>query len=219
MEAVVVLSGGQDSTTVLFEAIRRHGAENVTAITFDYRQRHRAEIEAAFNIAGMAGVHHDVFDLGVLSEVAASAQTRFDIPVNLTGGLNGLPSTFTPGRNTVFIAIAASFALSRGCSRLYLGVCQTDFSGYPDCRREFIDAMERAVALSVGQEKFEILTPLMELTKAESVHLAVSLPGCMDALRHSVTCYEGKVPGCGVCPACVLRAKGFAEAGVSDPAR
>lgn len=218
--AVVVLSGGQDSTTVLYEAIRRHGREHVAAITFDYGQRHRTEVDAAREIAAHAGVEHVVADASVLGQLAVSAQTRKDIDVAATGGLGGLPSTFTPSRNLVFGALASSYAIGRGARVLYMGVCQTDYSGYPDCRREFVDALERIVALGNGLDSFRVETPLMYLTKAETVKLAQELGDeCMSALALSVTCYHGHRPGCGTCPACELRAKGFAEAGVTDPAR
>lgn len=224
-KAVVVFSGGQDSTTVLYQAIQDVGRENVHAVSFDYGQRHCTELEAARSIAAGARIaDHRVIEVKALNALAVSAQTRPEIEVKADGGLNGLPSTFTPNRNMVFIALAASHAISIGARRMYLGVCQTDYSGYPDCRREFIDAMEDAITLGMGKhpggpEHFEIVTPLMYLTKAQSVHLAQSLPGCMHALEHSVTCYHGGRPGCGECPACLLRAKGFAEAGIEDPVR
>lgn len=215
--AIVVFSGGQDSTTVLCQAIRDHGRENVAAITFDYGQRHASELDAARDIAAMFRIEHRVVEVDALNKLAVSAQTRGDIAVDATGGLGGLPSTFTPSRNTVFIALASAFAISHGARVMYLGVCQTDYSGYPDCRREYIDSMERSIALGNGINHFEIVTPLMNMTKAETVKLAQSLPGCLRALEYSVTCYHGNRPGCGTCPACVLRAKGFAEAGVEDP--
>lgn len=219
IEAVVVLSGGQDSTTVLFEAIRRHGVEHVAAITYDYGQRHRTEVTAAIEIAALAGVEHVLANAHVLGQLAISAQTRNEIEVAATGGLGGLPTTFTPSRNLVFGALASSYAISRGARMLYMGVCQTDYSGYPDCRREFIDQLERTIALGNGLESFSIVTPLMELTKAQTVLMGFELGGaCMQALSLSVTCYHGERPGCGTCPACELRAKGFAEAGVTDPA-
>lgn len=219
-QAIVVLSGGQDSTTVLFDAIHRYGADRIGAVTFDYGQRHRSEIEAAKEIADLAGVEHDVLPVPALGAAAISALTRPDVEVQASGGLGGLPSTFTPNRNMVFIALAASYAISRGCHRLILGVCQTDFSGYPDCRREFIDLAERAVAVGNGLSAFEIETPLMWLTKAQTVAMMDAFGElAMRALGRSVTCYHGQRPGCGTCPACLLRAKGFEGAGIADPAR
>lgn len=221
IEAVVVLSGGQDSTTVLYQAIRDVGAARLAAITFDYGQRHRTEIEAAREIAEAAGVaEHKVVKLDALNELSVSALTRPDIEVSANGGLGGLPSTFTPSRNLVFLSLASSYAVSIGARRLYTGVCQTDYSGYPDCRREFVDLLEKTIASGNGLEKFEIVTPLMYLTKAETVKLAAELGAAsMAALGLSVTCYHGRRPGCGECPACLLRDKGFAEAGYSDPSR
>lgn len=225
---VVVLSGGQDSTTCLFLAIRDFGRENVRALTFDYGQRHRIEVEAARDIASLARVQHDVEDASVLGRLSESALTRRFVDVASSGSpLDvALPTTFTPSRNLAFIALASAFALSRGIRTIMLGVCETDFSGYPDCRSEFIEAARIAVSLGNGLpvygsplDRFRILTPLMHLSKRETVQLAASMPGCLAALAHSVTCYHGQVPGCGECPACVLRARGFAEAGVADPAR
>lgn len=219
IEAVVVLSGGQDSTTVLFEAIRRHGREHVAAITFAYGQRHQSEVEAAIEIAALACVEHAVVNASAIAQVAKSAQTRNDIEVSATGGLHGLPSTFTPSRNLTFAALASSYAISFGASILYMGVCQTDFSGYPDCRRDFIDSLEKTIALGNGLESFSIRTPLMHMTKEETVHLARELgAACMHALSLSVTCYHGRRPACGTCPSCELRVKGFAQAGILDPA-
>jgi 7-cyano-7-deazaguanine synthase len=212
--AVVVLSGGQDSTTCLAWAKREF--EAVRAITFDYGQRHRVEIECARNIAAHAQVPWEPISARGLHAAAKSALTRPEIPVDAEGGLGGLPSTFTPGRNLVFLALAASYAVSRGIVDLVTGVCQTDFSGYPDCRRETIDAMEVAIKLGNALPWFVIHTPLMHLTKRESVDLAVELDA-LDLLALSHTCYLGQRPACGECPACVLRLKGFAEAGVKDP--
>ena len=223
IDAVVVLSGGQDSATCLFWAIACWGAQHVEAISFDYGQRHLSEIAAASEIAAHAGVEHQVVNLKGL-RVAASALTSPQIDVKADGGLNNLPSTFTPCRNLVFLGTAAARAISIGARRLVTGVCQTDYSGYPDCRRDFVDAMEVAIRLGNGLEDFSINTPLMELSKAETVkmaqRLAKDLPDLdvMRALGRTVTCYHGQRPGCGTCPACVLRAKGFAEAGIADPA-
>ncbi len=133
---------------------------------------------------------------------------------------SGLPRSFVPGRNLIFLTSAASIAASRGIRDVVAGVCQTDYSGYPDCRRDTIDAVERAVLLGNRglTDEFRIHTPLMHLTKAETVRLAQRLPGGMEAVGKSWTCYEGGASSCGTCPACILRAKGFAEAGTCDPA-
>lgn len=132
----------------------------------------------------------------------------------------GLPTSFVPGRNALFLTLAGAVAVKLGAKSIVTGTCQTDYSGYPDCRREFIDAQELALTLAMPSSSgpIKIHTPMMFMTKAETVSLARSLQGCWDALALSITCYNGQRPGCGTCPACVLREKGFAEAGESDPA-
>ncbi len=214
--AVVVLSGGQDSTTCLYLARAKY--TEVRAISFDYGQRHAIELESAKRIAARAGVPHEVVDLRGYGSVAKSALTDHAAKVTADGGLGGLPSTFTPGRNLVFLTVASSYAIAHGIDTLITGVCETDYSGYPDCRRTTIDALQVAIALGNDLRRFIIETPLMHLTKAQTVELARSLPGCWEALAESVTCYHGNVPGCGSCPACELRARGFALAGFADPA-
>ncbi len=214
-KAVVVFSGGQDSTTCLAWAQQRF--DEVFALSFDYGQRHKqAELEAAHAIAERCGVPHQVADLSAYGALAPSALTKPEINVAADGGLGGLPSTFTPGRNLVFLTVAAAFAIGRGAHDLVTGVCQTDYSGYPDCRRETVDAIELAVQLGTEVNDFTIHTPLMFLTKAESVKLAAEL-GALPLLGMSHTCYHGARPACGKCPACELRLKGFAEAGIPDP--
>jgi len=214
-KALVVLSGGQDSTTCLYWT-KKHFAE-VHAITFDYGQRHRTELAAAVAIATSAGVaSHETLDLTSFGRVAKSSLTDHARPVTADGGHRNLPSTFTPGRNLVFLTVAASHAISLGAETLVTGVCQTDYSGYPDCREDTIKALEIAIRLGNDLPGFAILTPLMHMTKADSVRLAMAMPGCLEALAASVTCYHGT--RCGTCPACSLRAKGFQEAGVNDPA-
>jgi 7-cyano-7-deazaguanine synthase len=212
--AVVVFSGGQDSTTCLAWATERFAS--VTALTFDYGQRHVVEIEAARIIAAKLDVPHETVDLRGFGRCSRSALTRAGIAPTANGGLGGLPSTFTPGRNIVFLATAASYAISHGIFDLVTGVCQTDYSGYPDCRRDTIDALERAICLGNGVERFTIHTPLMYMTKCQTVEMAKSL-GALPLLADSHTCYFGRRPACGTCPACVLRLNGFAEAGIKDP--
>lgn len=212
--AVVVLSGGQDSTTCLFLA--KKSFDKVIAVTFDYGQRHRIELKSAAKVAEMAGVEHHILDATFINNLAASALTRLDIAVEAKDGQ--LPSTFVPGRNLFFLSMAAIFAVERGIKDIFAGVCETDYSGYPDCREAFVDSLEATIALALGGggNRINIHTPLMFLTKAQSVKLAQEV-GAMDALAHSHTCYEGRFPPCGACPSCVIRARGFAVAGVADP--
>ena len=214
-KAVVLLSGGQDSTTALYWA-RSHLGEDVHAVSFRYGQRHETELEAATDIANIAEVSS--FRVITVPDLSwQSALTNEDVPVTTDGGYLGLPSTYTPGRNIVFFSMAAALAANLGANHIVAGVCQTDFSGYPDCRRPFINAMQYALALGTDWPLI-IHTPLMYLTKAETVVLANELGACWQALAYSVTCYYGQRPGCGNCPACVLRRKGFDEAGYEDPA-
>lgn len=225
MKAIVLLSGGQDSTTTLYWARKEYG--EVAALSFDYGQRHAVELEAGEEIARLAGVPRTVVDVRQAFSAVAGSSALIDKarPLTADGGFldreapNGLPSSFVPGRNLIFLSVAASFAVSLGAKVVVTGVCQTDFSGYPDCRDSFVKAMEIAAteAMPSSAGPIRIVAPLMFLTKAETVRLGVEV-GAMEALARSVTCYEGRRPGCGVCPACVIRARGFAEAGVADPA-
>lgn len=223
-KAIVLLSGGQDSTTCLYWA-RNYFAE-VETIGIFYGQRHRRELEAAQKIARKAGVSFQCLNADILGTLGDSALVKSGANLTMAGGRldsqapNGLPSSFVPGRNALFLVIAGAFAVRANAKHIVTGTCQTDYSGYPDCRREFIDAQERALNLAMPSSAgpLHIHTPLMCLTKAETVKLARTFAGCWEALAESLTCYEGLRPGCGICPACVLRARGFAEAGEIDPA-
>jgi len=221
-KAIVLFSGGQDSTTCLFWA--RVTFDEVVAVSIFYGQRHRAELKAAQEIAARASIRHLVLEVPALGSLGGSALVDTTSEIKGSGGyvdaamLHGLPTSFVPGRNALFLALAAAVAVKEGSSDVVTGTCQTDYSGYPDCRREFIDAQERALTLAMPSScPIRILTPLMYLTKAETVRLARRLPGCWEALALSVTCYEGERPGCGACPACALRASGFREASEVDP--
>ncbi|GGY21671.1 7-cyano-7-deazaguanine synthase QueC [Paludibacterium paludis] len=217
-KALVVLSGGQDSTTCLYWALQRFGAGNVEAVTFDYGQRHRIELDCARDIATMAGVVQHVLPIDTFAAIGGNALT--DSGIEPEDGVRAdhdktLPNTFVPGRNLVFLTFAAALAYTRGIRHLVTGVAQTDYSGYPDCREDTLKALE--VAIRLGMEtRLEIHAPLMYLSKAETVFLARDV-GALGALAHSHTCYNGEQPPCGHCASCLLRAKGFAEAGIPDP--
>lgn len=213
-KAVVVLSGGQDSTTCLYWAMDRFGAQAVEALTFDYGQRHRIELECAARVADFAGVPHTTLPIDTFAALGGNSLTDAGIDVE-DAPVGELPNTFVPGRNLVFLTFAAAFAWQRGISDLVTGVAQTDYSGYPDCRQETIGALVPALNLGMERE-FEIHAPLMDLSKKETVEMARDL-GALDALALTHTCYKGQRPPCGECPACRLRAKGFAEAGIADP--
>jgi 7-cyano-7-deazaguanine synthase len=213
--ALVILSGGQDSTTCVYWAIERFGRDSVESLTYDYGQLHRRELQAARRIADYAGIPNVVLPINTFEAIGGNALTDPSIEVPRTAETGSLPATFVPGRNLVFLTLAAAYAWRYDIHDLVTGVAQTDYSGYPDCRRETIDALEKTLALGL-ERRFTIHTPLMNLSKKETVLLAKEL-GAMDAMALTHTCYNGSVPPCGECAACLLRAKGFAEAGIPDP--
>lgn len=216
-KALVVLSGGQDSTTCLYWAIRRFGRENVAAVTFDYGQRHRVELESARTIAALAGVAQTVLPIDTFAAIGGNALTDAAIAPQTGGQASeaALPNTFVPGRNLIFLTFAAALGYTRGFAHIVTGVAQTDYSGYPDCRENTLKALELAIRLGMDAP-VTLHAPLMFLSKAETVRLAREV-GAMEALAYSHTCYNGAVPPCGTCDSCRLRARGFAEAGVADP--
>ncbi|MBV8046380.1 MAG: 7-cyano-7-deazaguanine synthase QueC [Paludibacterium sp.] len=216
-KALVVLSGGQDSTTCLFWAIRRFGQANVSAVTFDYGQRHRIELEAASTVAKLAGVAQTVLPIDTFAAIGGNALTDASLtPQTGEAHTDALPNTFVPGRNLIFLTFAAALAYTRGIGHIVTGVAQTDYSGYPDCRENTLKALELAIRLGMDAPRLTLHAPLMYMTKAETVHLAEEV-GAMAAMAWSHTCYNGAVPPCGECDSCRLRARGFAEAGVADP--
>ncbi|WP_096552111.1 7-cyano-7-deazaguanine synthase QueC [Ureibacillus thermosphaericus] len=206
--AIVVFSGGQDSTTCLFWA--KEQFKEVEAVTFDYGQRHRLEIECAKEIAKKVGVKHHILDMSLLNQLAPNALTRDDIEVE-EGKDGELPSTFVPGRNLLFLSFAGVLASQVGAKHIVTGVCETDFSGYPDCRDVFIKSLNVTMNLAMD-DTFVIHTPLMWLTKAQTWELADQL-GVLDFVRNNtLTCYNGIIAdGCGECPACKLRKRGLDE--------
>ena len=218
-QAVVLLSGGLDS--MVCAGLAREAGFEVLALTVDYHQRHRAELEAANKIAAATGARrHIVLPLD-LSEFGGSALTD-DIAVPKKGVSEGIPVTYVPARNTVFLSVALAWAEAAGAHDLFIGVNALDYSGYPDCRPEFIAAFEdlanRATKAGVEGQGFTVHAPLQHLTKADIAREAARL-GLDAGLSHS--CYDPAADGahCGRCDACRLRAKGFAEAGLPDPTR
>lgn len=207
-KAIVVFSGGQDSTTCLFWA--KENFREVEAVTFNYGQRHSLEIECAKEIAKELGVKHHILDMSLLNQLAPNALTRDDIQVK-DGEDGELPSTFVPGRNLLFLSFAGVLASQVGAKHIVTGVCETDFSGYPDCRDIFVKSMNVTLNLSMD-DNFVIDTPLMWLNKAQTWELADQL-GALDFVREkTLTCYNGVIAdGCGDCPACKLRKKGLDE--------
>ncbi|WP_206098817.1 7-cyano-7-deazaguanine synthase QueC [Paenibacillus paeoniae] len=205
--AVVVFSGGQDSTTCLFWALEQFA--EVEAITFNYGQRHKLELDCAAEIAVELGVKHHILDMSLLNQLAPNALTRDDIAIEQKDG--ELPTTFVDGRNLLFLSFAAVLAKGIGARHIVTGVCETDFSGYPDCRDVFIKSLNVTLNLSMDYN-FVIDTPLMWLNKAETWALADEL-GAFDFVRErTLTCYNGIIAdGCGDCPACGLRRRGLEE--------
>ena len=218
-KAVVLLSGGLDSITAL--ALAQEQGFDCYALSLDYGQRHNAELAAAQRLAAAAGVkQHKVIQLG-LGDVGGSALTdnAIDVPDHAT---TGIPVTYVPARNTVFLSLALGWAEVLGAWDLFIGVNDVDYSGYPDCRPEFIAAFERLASLATrgGVEggKFTIHAPLINLSKAEIIREGVRLG--ID-YANTVSCYsaDSEGCGCGVCDACRLRAEGFRGAGIADPTR
>lgn len=218
-KAIVLLSGGLDSATVL--AIARRQGYECFALSFDYGQRHAAELEAARRIARSLGVRQHKTVRIDLREIGGSALTdeRIEVP---TDTAKGIPVTYVPARNTVFLAVGLGWAEVIGARDLFIGVNAVDYSGYPDCRPEFIEAFSKLanLATKAGVEggRFQIHTPLIDLTKAQIIQQGQRL-GVDYSL--TVSCYQADGDGraCGVCDACRLRARGFADAGVADPTR
>jgi 7-cyano-7-deazaguanine synthase len=216
-KALVILSGGQDSVYCLFGARARF--KEIYALTFDYGQRHREEIEAAKIVARMAGVaSHEIVPLGPILR-SSSPLVDHSREIDLPPSPDGIESSFVPGRNALFLTLAANRAAALGIRHLIIGVCEADDSGYPDCRGDFIRRME--LALSYGffgiKDRFRIMTPLLDISKAEAIQEGMGFLGYRQALAFSMTCYEGSYPPCGRCHSCRVRAQGFHDAGVMDP--
>ena len=228
--ALVVLSGGLDSTVCMAVA-RREGAQHLLAVTFDYGQRHRVELDRGAAVAASYGAEHlvTVIDMrgwggSALTDDSIDVPAASDAPAagTETAGTTGtgaIPVTYVPARNLIFLSLAAGIAEAKDAGSVYLGVNALDYSGYPDCRPAFVDAFRATAALAlkrgVDGDPLEIRTPLIDATKADIVRLGVEL----DAPLHLTwSCYRAGPRPCGDCDACALRAKGFAEAGVADPA-
>lgn len=218
--AVVVLSGGLDSTTCM--AVADRAGYELHPVTFSYGQKHAVELESAKRVAAYYGAaaRHRIFDLG--GYIRGSALTDPDQPVP-TGRseqeiASEIPSTYVPARNIVFLSLALSYAEAIGAEALYIGVNALDYSGYPDCRPEFLDAFQRVIDVGTVAGAhgagIRLQAPLVRLTKAEIVRLGSEL-GAPFELTHS--CYQGARPACGICDSCLLRIKGFREAGLADP--
>ncbi|MBP2000513.1 7-cyano-7-deazaguanine synthase [Paenibacillus shirakamiensis] len=204
-KAFVVFSGGQDSTTCLFWALEQF--KEVETVTFNYGQRHAQELECARQIAQQLNVKHTILDMSLLGQLAPNALTRSDIEITENPG--ELPSTFVEGRNHLFLSFAAVLAKTQGTRHLVTGVCETDFSGYPDCRDSFVKSLNVTLNLAMDHP-FVIHTPLMWLNKAQTWQLADELNAFEFVRERTLTCYNGiQGSGCGTCPACKLRQAGL----------
>ena len=211
MKAVVVLSGGQDSATCLALAVRKYGAANVAAITFRYGQRHALETRFAKRLARRFGIAaHKVVSLDFYRYLTANALMSKTAPIEWKKGAR-CPTTVVEGRNAFFLLAAAVWAKELGATELYTGVSEADSSGYPDCRAAFIKAQQKTLRLAL-EWPVKIVTPFMHMSKADEWALADRL-GILDVIENeTLTCYNG-IPGkgCGTCPACRLRNRGYAE--------
>lgn len=219
VDAVILLSGGLDSYTAA--GIARAEGFQLFALTIRYGQRHAREIDAARAVAGWLGVERHVeLDVDLAQFGGSSLTTQAPVPKDRPPESRGIPSTYVPARNTVFLALALAWAETLGILDIFIGVNAIDYSGYPDCRPEFLAAFERlaslATAAGVGGDRFRIHAPLLAMTKAEIIRKGQAL-GLDYGLTHS--CYDPDSAGrpCGRCDSCILRAAGFAQVGIADP--
>ncbi|MBO5941470.1 MAG: 7-cyano-7-deazaguanine synthase QueC [Kiritimatiellae bacterium] len=210
-KAVVVLSGGQDSATCLALAVKKYGSENVAAVTFEYGQRHSLETKFAMRLAKRFGVKtHKIVKLDFYRELTTNALMSATAPIEKRKGAS-CPTTVVEGRNAFFLLLAAVWAKELGAFDIYTGVSEADYSGYPDCRAAFIRSQQKTLRLAL-EWPVRIVTPFMRMTKAQEWALAEQL-GILDIIENeTLTCYNG-IPGkgCGECPACKLRNRGYDE--------
>ncbi|CUO38606.1 7-cyano-7-deazaguanine synthase QueC [Clostridium disporicum] len=206
-KAIVVLSGGQDSTTCLFWA--KKNFDEVIAVSFNYNQRNLDELDCAKVTCEKNNIEHHILDLSLLNQLTSNALTRDEISVQAKKDDGRVPNTFVDGRNLLFLSFVAVFAKQRGIQNIITGVSQSDYSGYPDCRDIFIKSLNTTLNLAMDYE-FDIITPLMWIDKADTWKMADDL-GIIDIIKNeTITCYNGvKGNGCGNCPSCSLRKNGY----------
>lgn len=208
-KALVIFSGGQDSTTCLLQAIDAYGRANVEVITFKYGQRHMIELEKAALIAQKFSIKQTVMDTSLINQVSHSALTDTTTKIVLKEG-ESCPNSVVEGRNALFLLLAGCYAKQHHIQDIIIGVSEADFSGYPDCRDIFIKSMNVTLNLAMDY-RFNIITPLMYLDKSQVWELADEL-GYLDYVKeHTHTCYEGVEHGCGQCPSCILRNDGLTK--------
>jgi 7-cyano-7-deazaguanine synthase len=216
-KAVIVLSGGLDSTTCM--GIAEEKGYELYPLTFHYGQRHNREVEQAKQVAEYYHAkEHRIVDISFLTEIGGSALTDDSIPVPTISKEGEIPSTYVPARNMIFLALASAYGEVIGAEVIYIGVSAVDFSGYPDCRPEFIDSMTNTINLATKQgitgTPTQIETPLMLLSKKETIEEGIRLQVPYEL---TTSCYKGEEVACGECESCTLRIKGFKEAGEKDP--
>ncbi len=215
-KAVVVFSGGQDSTTCLVQALKEY--DEVHAITFDYGQRHRKEIRLAKKIAKQAKCHYELIKIALPWQGSSLLDAKKKLPHRLSTKENDIPSTYVPARNIIFLSFAASYGEAVGAEALFIGANAIDYSGYPDCRPEFFKSYQhtfkKGLKVGVQAKPLIIKTPLILKTKAQIIRLGIKLGVPYDL---TWSCYEGERKPCGECDSCQLRAKGFEQAGICDP--
>ncbi|MDR2772086.1 MAG: 7-cyano-7-deazaguanine synthase QueC [Elusimicrobiota bacterium] len=208
-KAVVLFSSGLDSTTVLYYALSK--GYDCNCLTFDYGQKHRKEIESAIAIAKDLKVEATVMKIALPWAKDSLTNKDVEVPVDRQD-LTGIPSTYVPGRNTLFLSYALSFAQSIKAQKIFIGANSLDYSGYPDCRPQFIEAYNALI--DSLDTNVEVLAPLIKMTKAQIIKLGIRLKV---PYEKTWSCYKGKSEPCGKCDSCLLRAKGFLEAGKKDP--
>lgn len=209
MKAVVLLSGGLDSTTTLYYA-RKQGYK-CFALIFDYGQRHSREMRSAVAVARLAKVPYKIIRIKLPWKGSSLLDKTMKVPVSKS--LKGIPSTYVPARNTIFLSFALSYAEAIGAKAIFIGVNAIDFSGYPDCRPEYYKAFQKVIQKGTKAKRIKILTPLIDLTKAQIIALGMKLGA---PLELTWSCYKGGKSPCGVCDSCKLRRKGFSQLGLRD---
>ena len=206
-KAVVLLSGGLDSTTTLYYAKKR--GYKCFALVFDYGQRHKRELRSAVVVAKRANVPYQIIKISLPWKGSSLLDKKMKVPIRKS--LKGIPSTYVPARNTIFLSFALSYAEAIGANAIFIGANAIDFSGYPDCRAEFYKAFQKVVEKGTKAKKIKIITPLIKMTKAEIIKLGLQLNA---PLELTWSCYKGGKKPCGVCDSCRLRQKGFAALGI-----
>ena len=213
-KAVVILSGGMDSTTLLYETVKQYGAENVTALSYDYNQKHRKELNGAKQTCEKLDVTHEILELDVLNTIAPSALTRddWDVPEGHYEDEN-MKETVVPNRNMIMLSLATAYAINVGAKKIFYGAHAGDHDIYPDCRKEFVDKMRDVIAIC-DWNKVELLAPYLDIDKGDIV-----IKGKEIGVDYSLTwtCYKGKDKACGKCGSCTERLEAFEKAEIKDP--